>query len=513
VETSARPAVLNAPHHVGRYALLGEIASGGMATVHFGRLVGAVGFSRAVAVKQLHPQFARSKEFVAQFLDEAQLAARIRHPNVVSVLDVVARDGELFIVMEYVEGETLSHLVGSARAPVPVAICSAILTQVLLGLHAAHEAKTEHGTPLEIVHRDVSPQNVLVGVNGVSRLLDFGVAKAVSRVHTTENGKIKGKLSYMAPEQLRAAPLDRRVDVFAAGVVLWELLTGRRLFARSDPGATVAAVLAGDVTPPSDFRPELPPDLDAIVMKALAPAAPARFSTAREMAVALEGCVPPASSLKVSAWLESVAGGAIRARARHLRASEESAGAHASVIIDANALQLRLSQMRTSLPSIDIPREPLPTFGAEPVTLPLRFITGPPPQNAARTWFARGSALAALMLLCAVTTAALRAGSSTDPNADLSPAFGAAPRGPEGPLPKLTEAASASARDGASAGRVLVLADLPLEAAATNTEPHGSTPWHVMRKPPRKVGRPSGRCATPFTVNAQGSKRFDPACF
>ena len=218
---------------IGRYALFGEIASGGMATVHFGRLLGPVGFARTVAVKRLHPQFARDPEFVSMFLDEARVAARIQHPNVVATIDVVALEGELFLVMEYVLGETFSKLLRSARnrgQRVPLRVVTALLAGSLHGLHAAHEAKNEHGEPLGIVHRDVSPQNVIVGIDGVARVLDFGVAKAVGRLQSTREGQLKGKLSYMAPEQIRSGQVDRRTDIYAASIMLWEALVGKRLY-------------------------------------------------------------------------------------------------------------------------------------------------------------------------------------------------------------------------------------------------------------------------------------------
>ncbi|HEV8244207.1 MAG TPA: serine/threonine-protein kinase, partial [Polyangiaceae bacterium] len=187
------------PRSIGRYTLYGEIASGGMATVHVGQLSGPEGFSRTVAIKLLHKQYAKDPNFVDMFLDEARLAARIRHPNVVSTLDVVRVEDELFVVMDYVHGESLAHLVRAASVDgghVPPRIASAILVGALLGLHAAHEATDGKGKPLSIVHRDVSPQNILVGIDGVARVADFGVAKAASRVHTTQGGEIKGKISY-----------------------------------------------------------------------------------------------------------------------------------------------------------------------------------------------------------------------------------------------------------------------------------------------------------------------------
>ncbi len=304
---------------VGRYALYGVIASGGMATVHFGRLLGPVGFSRTVAIKRLHAHFASDPEFVSMFLDEARLAARIRHPNVVTTLDVVATGGELFLVMEYVPGETLARLAKNVRdagRPMPHRIVSSVISGVLHGLHAAHEAKDERGVPLGIVHRDVSPQNTHVGTDGVARLLDFGVAKAAGRIQTTREGQIKGKLAYMAPEQLRGAPVDRSSDIYAAGVMLWELITGVRLFQGENEGVVVARVLEGNIQPPSQVLMRAARStfsertytqlqrLDSCVLRAVHPDPKQRFATARDMALELEACVQPATLSQVGEWVE-----------------------------------------------------------------------------------------------------------------------------------------------------------------------------------------------------------------
>ena len=309
----------SAPHVVGRYALYGEIAAGGMATVHYGRLSGPVGFSRTVAIKRLHPQFAKDPEFVSMFLDEARLAARIRHPNVVQTLDVVALEGELFLVMDYVQGESLARLLRAShqkKVPVPLPVVSGIVCGALHGLHAAHEATNEQGEPLDIVHRDVSPQNVLIGADGVPRVLDFGVAKAVGGIHTTREGQVKGKLAYMAPEQLRSGTVDRRSDVFAAGIVLWEALTLRRLFTGDSEGAVITNVLEQPLKPPSAIVGELPEALDAVVMRALDRDRTRRFDSARQMALALEECVPIASPTRVAAWVDGLAGEVLAQRAQ-----------------------------------------------------------------------------------------------------------------------------------------------------------------------------------------------------
>ena len=314
---------------LGRYALYEEIASGGMASVHFGRLLGPAGFARTVAIKQLHPKYAKDPDFVKGLLDEARLSARVRHPNVVPTLDVVAQDGELFVVMEYVEGESLSRLMRRAhekgeRLPHPVVVT--ILSGVLHGLHAAHEARGELGEPLNIVHRDVSPQNVLVGVDGVPRVLDFGIAKAAGRLQTTRDGRIKGKLAYMPPEQVQGA-VTRRTDVFAAAVVLWECLVGDRLFADEDPAQTLHQVLHAEVLPPSVLVPGSEP-FDPVVLKGLHRDPRERFATAKEMALALETCATPATTREVGEWVASIAHESIDKRSKAIAEIESGSGSH-----------------------------------------------------------------------------------------------------------------------------------------------------------------------------------------
>jgi serine/threonine-protein kinase len=319
-----------APRQVGRYLLFDEIASGGMATVHFGRLIGPEGFSRTVAIKRLHPHYAKDPEFVAMLLDEARLVARIRHPSVVPTIDILTDAGEILIVMEYVSGASLSRLARDLRAakqPIPVGIGAAIVGGVLAGLHAAHEATSEQGTPLDIVHRDVSPQNVLVGSDGASRIIDFGIAKAVGRLQTTREGQVKGKVRYMSPEQIRGRQVDRRSDVYAAGVVLWESLTGESLFVGDDPVAIMNQVLEKSVPCPSEVHAAVPKELDAVVMKALSRAREDRWATAQDMLIALESAAPMRSTREVGAWVTGMAGDWLKlasARVRDIEASSTS---------------------------------------------------------------------------------------------------------------------------------------------------------------------------------------------
>ena len=295
---------------IGRYALHDEIASGGMATVHFGRLLGPVGFARTVAIKRLHQQFAKDPEFVSMFLDEARLAARIRHPNVVPTLDVVALSGELFLVMDYVHGVSLSRLMRSAAAQgkrIPIEVSATILVGALHGLHAAHEARSERGLPLGIVHRDVSPQNIMIGSDGSPRVLDFGVAKASWRIQTTRDGQVKGKLSYMAPEQVNGGTVGPWTDVYAAGIVFWEALANQRLFKSGDSAAILSRFTKTEPVPaPSVHNAEVTPELDAVVLRALESACELRFPSAHEMADAIEAAAPLASSSAVARWMQSV---------------------------------------------------------------------------------------------------------------------------------------------------------------------------------------------------------------
>lgn len=323
----ALPRSDGAPKIVGRYAIYSPIASGGMATVHLGKLLGPAGFSRMVAIKQLHPHFARDPDFVAMFVEEARLAAFVQHPNVVPTLDVVATETDLFLVLEYVQGESLSRLTKIAELRherIPVRIAAAIGGGLLHGVNAVHDARDERGAPLEIIHRDVSPQNVIVGVGGVAKLLDFGVAKAAGGLQDTGDGSLKGKIPYMAPELLRDGQATRQSDVYGAAVVIWEAVTGRRLFGGDSDAQVYAQVLAANVPNPSDVAPELPQALDRVIMRGLSPNPRERYATAREMALALEAAVRFASPPEVGAWVEDLARDALADRARKIAEMQSS---------------------------------------------------------------------------------------------------------------------------------------------------------------------------------------------
>ncbi|APR80063.1 serine/threonine protein kinase [Minicystis rosea] len=291
LRTTTRVSLPRVGSRFGRYETLQPIASGGMATVHLARAVGAGGFERLVAIKVMHPGMSDDPDFSAMFLDEARVAARIRHPNVVGTVDVQDGPEGLFLVMEYVEGPSLFAITRAASKRgqrVPIGVALRIVIDALLGLHAAHEQTGPAGEPLNIVHRDVSPQNILVSVDGQAKITDFGVARAEARLSSTRRGEVKGKLAYMPPQQVRAEPLDRRADVYGAGVVLWELLAGERLFRADNDGALVVAVMTGAQRSPRDVNPSVAAALDRECMRALRVDPAERHPTALAFAEALE---------------------------------------------------------------------------------------------------------------------------------------------------------------------------------------------------------------------------------
>jgi eukaryotic-like serine/threonine-protein kinase len=313
------------PRIVGRYVLHAAIAAGGTATVHFGRYSASAGFARTVAIKRMLPSLARDPEFVAMFIDEARLAARIRHANVVEIIDVVSVDQELLLVMDYVPGEALSRLINvcvERGERIPERIVLAIVCDLLHGLHAVHQACDERGQPLGIVHRDVSPQNVLVGVDGTSRVHDFGTAKAKGRIAQTRDGQIKGKLAYMAPEQVRGEVLDARCDVYAAGAVLWELLTLERLIQGHSKEAMLQAILERSVPSLRQAAPDTSCQLEDVIMRALSRDPSDRFPTVRDMAIALEIAAPVARAREVGDWVQNLAKATLAQNARTLSAIE-----------------------------------------------------------------------------------------------------------------------------------------------------------------------------------------------
>jgi serine/threonine-protein kinase len=514
------------PIQIGRYALYDELARGGMATVHLGRLVGPAGFARTVAIKRLHPHLATDPSFVAMLLDEARLAARIQHPNVAATLDVVAKDGELFVVMEYLNGETLSRLLRTAKARgqrVPPAIAVAIAIGALTGLHAAHEARGETGDPLGLVHRDISPQNVMVRRDGTAVVVDFGVAKAAGRFHVTEEGQIKGKLPYMATEQVRGQPLTRRVDVYAASAVLWETLVGERLVKGSSEAEVLEGLLFGTLQRPGSLVDGIAEALDAAVMKGLSRRADDRWATAQEMALALEDALTPATPARVAAWLEDLVGDTLRSREHRVSALETGTASLAPIGPE--------EALRLAIPMAPTPSSPAPQIAAETATdatttkiaspapdaapasatapAPSESTPVPPapdpgtarmpaPRSRSRAWL---GAPIAIVVAGAVVFVRLTHGS----NAPASPTEASA-------------APSAIATPVATAASTSAEAPAPAASAPASATAVPQAPAHVApKRPPSPAptaprAAPDADCAVPYTIDGSGKRIYKRKC-
>lgn len=486
----------HSPRTVGRYVLYGELASGGMATVHFGRLSGPVGFSRTVAIKRLHPHYAKDPEFVTMFLDEARLCGRIRHPNVVPTLDVVTTQGEIFIVMEYVAGEALSKLMKGAQQKnilMPPKVAATIMSSVLHGLHAAHQTKDEHGRELGIVHRDVSPQNILVGADGTARVLDFGVAKAAGRLQTTRDGQLKGKIAYMPPEQLSGAPVNKQVDIYAASVVLWEALTGRRLFDGETEAIVLARAIEGNVEPPSSHNAFVEPAVDAVVLRGLAKDPELRFNTAREMALAIEQTIGLASPSEVGEWVEAVAGEELHRRAQTIA-----------------EIEVASLQQPTSEPKIGLAKAPLsePHSQVSSISVSRPAISVAPSRKAGR----------AKLMVTAFALLAL-VGGGLGVMAMRNVLAGARHGEPNKMEPD-------GKRGFSMIGPIVVQAKAQggVAAATKDTPPPAAAPTPVYRppptpqRPPPKPAQPeppkSNPCDPPFTIDpTTGRKKYKTECF
>ncbi|MBI5534232.1 MAG: serine/threonine protein kinase [Deltaproteobacteria bacterium] len=305
---SASELAAKLPERLGDYEPLTELATGGMATLYVARQRGAAGVERLVAIKRVHPHLLSQGDFRDMFLDEARMASLIQHPNVVHLLAVEEAVDELLLVMEYVESVPFSRLLSASRArssPLPVPVISRIVCDMLAGLHAAHEAVDVRGKALGLVHRDISPQNVIVGVDGVSRLIDFGIARAADRITETASGVIKGKNAYLAPEMLLGKELDRRADIFAAGLVLREALTGQQAF---EGEAALYKRVFDSVSPTLADHLDAAREIEQIIKRATRRERDLRYDTAAEMHEALDNAIAPAPSRQVARLVQELCG-------------------------------------------------------------------------------------------------------------------------------------------------------------------------------------------------------------
>ena len=298
----------------GRYRLRGILGQGGMGRLYVAEQVGIEGFSKVVALKRILPHLADSQHFRAMFLNEARVAARLEHPNIVATFELGEVDGNYFISMEYLSGEDLAAILTRCQTagPMPIGIAAALAQQSANGLHYAHEMRDTGGKALELVHRDVSPLNIFVTYYGMVKLLDFGIVKGVTDPSRTVPGVFKGKYAYCSPEQLDGGVVTRQTDIFCLGIVLWECLTGRRLFLRDTDAATIDAVRGVEIEPPSALRKDVPRELDQIVLQALSRQRVSRFGTAHAFSEALDKFLASRgdrpTSRSIGLWLESVFG-------------------------------------------------------------------------------------------------------------------------------------------------------------------------------------------------------------
>ena len=296
----------------GKYLLLRLLARGGMAEIYLARQPGPEGFDRKVVIKRILPSLSEDPSFVEMFLDEARLASKLAHPHIAHIYEFGQVDGGYYLSMEYVPGVTLSQLVRASKTGLPVEHAVKIAGFLCDGLHFAHSLKDDDGRPYGIVHRDVSPQNVIVAESGGVKLLDFGIAHAVDQVHTTQQGVVKGKVSYMSPEQCRGRPLDGRSDIFSLATLVWESLTAERLFTRGTSFETMEAITRAEVPPLATYRGDIPAGLDEVLARAFARKPDDRYANAAQFQIELEKYLSRHQLLSspplISAYVRSVMG-------------------------------------------------------------------------------------------------------------------------------------------------------------------------------------------------------------
>jgi serine/threonine-protein kinase len=369
---------------VGPYEVTELLAAGGMAEIFLGRKPGPGGFEKPLVIKRITKKLIGDREIEAMFLDEARVQALLDHPNIVQIYDFGEEKGSYFIAMELIRGATLRWVIDNAtavRRPIPLQHALHIASDILSGLHYAHERSDDDGTPLKLIHRDISPVNILISKSGIAKLCDFGVAKSEMQRVMTRAGIVKGKFRYMAPEQLNAEAIDRRADLFSVGAVLWEMLVGRRLFDHGSEDDVVAAIRAGDYPAPSDFRPGLPRPVDRILRRALHANRDRRFRSGREFQLACEEILrllPQASNSVlvgeyVTAELDGTAGLGVPTRKRQYTPENDSL-----VASGFEALDPPVPSSPTTInqpPSADI-EEPQSSVAPAPTILGRMFAAG-----------------------------------------------------------------------------------------------------------------------------------------
>jgi eukaryotic-like serine/threonine-protein kinase len=514
---------------LGRYELLLPIAQGGMATVWAARQKGSRGFTKTVAIKTMLPGLSDDPQFEEMFLDEAGLAAKIQHPNVTQILDLGEEMEILYIVMEWVDGEALSTIASAAKKGgklLPQSVMLRIISQACAGLHAAHELKDENDRLVDLVHRDVSPQNILVTYDGIVKLVDFGVAKAIGRMSETQGGQLKGKVPYMSPEQARGTKCDRRTDIFALGIVLYKLTLGVHPFAGPDDLATLRNIVSRPALPPRAKDPTFSPELEQVILKCLDKDPDRRFQTMLELDRSIERVLASTGASlvddEVGAFVRSLLGERGHKRRSAIRdavkaADERAAGAvvHETVseIVMTNMTPGMSSRGLATPPSSassysgQIPPPPLSSQSSFP--MPETMPSGPPtaqllapvelPMKRSRSglFMAIGGALVVAGIVVFIVRF------SAGPDDAQSGATAAQPTSSPTPTTVEAPAASTSAAAGGASAPSLNVNDLPDEKPGTAAATAPATvAGGGYRKPPPGSGSDTGGTAknTPATT-------------
>lgn len=431
---------LRAGSTLGRYELLLPIAKGGMAQVWAARLRGSRGFQKVVAIKTVLPDVMDNTRMERMFLEEAQLASQIHHPNVVGTLELGEHEGTLYLVMEWVDGEPLNQVMakaaGSGGLPLPIAVN--LIGQACQGLYAAHELRDDAGALVGLVHRDVSPQNLLISFSGTAKLVDFGIAKATARsAGLTEAGEVKGKFAFMAPEQVRGHAVDARTDLFALGILLYSITTGKHPFRGAHPGETLQNICSDRApTPPSAFLSDYPAALEAVVMKSLAKAPEQRFSSGNELLSALEDAMPgpleASFEVEVSRYLKELFGARASERRAAIRVAQEQADRQRVEASSSSVGTLRaisIDRKDSGSFSVSTGTSPLPTSPSEPGATPIAPVRATSKLAALGVALALGLSGGALLLSRAsVAPTVSAAASGPGPSAvSLQPVIAAVP--------------------------------------------------------------------------------------
>jgi eukaryotic-like serine/threonine-protein kinase len=540
---------------MGKYRAFLELGQGGTAIVYLGVSRGLGGFNKLVVLKMLKRALAKEPEFREMFLSEARLSARLNHPNIVQVYEVTERDNAPIIVMEYLEGKPLSDLRSERRGAVPLNIQLRVLADGLLGLHYSHELKDFDGRLLEVVHRDFTPHNLFVTYDGQAKVLDFGIAKLSGSLVETETGVIKGKLRYMPPEQILGNRVDRRADVFAAGVIMWEAITGKRMWSDVSEATILKKVSSGEIPSPLSANADVPPALAEICMKALAPSADDRYATAADFRAALEQ------------WLR-VSGGAVSGSdvSEYMTSTfAEFRQATRSVVEQhLSATRLSSTQDESDVIAIDVPSadlEPRPVAreisrSAKSARSGVTDVTNAdPPRSGRNTWLA---ALGTMLLGLAIflffgrtraepppASATVEVSIAASPTAATltldgvrlpgNPSNGRFPRDDK-PHSLLVEADGYVSQtlplklnENRSVAVTLVAVPAPPAELPTATSAEPSAPSQnrasprpnqgrrpAVSKPPTPGSQPSGaarpNCTPPYTIDANGFKIYKPGC-